>query len=89
MPTYMDVILHKDKSFDPSFQLSVSYTDGDISFKHVLVNAYRKPPRLKIEYPEEIQPLLDKIDLKVLELEIMKKIVEFIIGISGKAKNFR
>lgn len=86
MDKWIDVSVVKDKSFDPAFVLRVSYSDGEVSFKNALVNVLRKPPKVKIDYPEDLQPLLSKIDIKKLELEIMNKIVEFLLSASRYMK---
>jgi ABC-type transporter Mla maintaining outer membrane lipid asymmetry ATPase subunit MlaF len=44
----------------------------------------RKPPKVNIEYSETIKKYADKIDIKQIELEIMKAIVESLLGNSGK-----
>lgn len=74
----------RDKSFDPYFWVKVSYDDGTIKFKDELVSVSRKPPRVNIEYSETIKKYADKIDIKQIELEILKAIVESLLGGSGK-----
>jgi len=66
----------RDKSFDPHFWIKVSYDDGKNKFIDEMVSVERKPPRVKIEYSESIIKMIDKIDVKKIELEIMKTIVE-------------
>lgn len=72
----------KDKSFDPVFQMKISYEDENVKFKDVIVDVQRRPPRVRVDYPDEIRLLLPKIDVKKLELEIMNKIVEFLLSSS-------
>ncbi|HHY64700.1 MAG TPA: hypothetical protein GX501_06605 [Clostridiaceae bacterium] len=74
----------KEKSYDPNFIVRVSYDDGKIKFKNEMVSVSRRPPRVNIEYPESIKHFLDKINIKKLELEIMKAILETLLGSSGK-----
>lgn len=74
----------REKSFDPHFQVRVSYDDGTVRFKNELVSVSRKPPKVNIEYSETIKKYADKIDIKQIELEIMKAIVEFLLSSSGK-----
>lgn len=69
----------KEKSFDPVFKVKVSYEDQDVSFKNAVVEVLRQPPRVKIQYPEEVQHLLPKINTKKLELEILNKIAEYLL----------
>ncbi|MGI6623168.1 MAG: hypothetical protein GX227_02630 [Clostridiaceae bacterium] len=74
----------REKSFDPHFWVKVSYDDGTVKFKNELVSVSRKPPKVNIEYSETIKKYADKIDIKQIELEIMKAIVESLLGNSGK-----
>lgn len=74
----------KEKSFDPHFQVRVSYDDGTVKFRNELVSVSRKPPRVNVEYSETINKYIDKIDIKQVELEIMKAIVENLLSSSGK-----
>jgi hypothetical protein len=80
----IDVSVIKEKSFDPYFVLKVSYQDDQVSFKNAIVNVVRKPPKVKIEYPDEIMPMLSQVDIKKLELEIMHKIVEYLLNASRR-----
>lgn len=75
----MTVSVIKDKSFDPVFQVKVSYEDENVAFRNAIVEVQRRPPRVRFNYPDDILPLLTKIDVKKLELEIMNKIVEFLL----------
>jgi hypothetical protein len=70
----------KDKSFDPYFWIKVSYDDGTNKFIDEMVSVERKPPRVTIEYSETINRMMDRIDIKKIELEIMKAIVEDLLG---------
>jgi hypothetical protein len=45
-----------------------------------MVSVERKPPRVTIEYSETINRMMDRIDIKKIELEIMKAIVEDLLG---------
>lgn len=69
----------KDKSFDPNFQVRVSYDDGKTHFKNEVISVCRKPPKVKFEYSETIEKVLDKIDVKKIELEVMRVIVESLL----------
>ncbi len=84
MEKKIDVSVIKEKSFDPYFVLKVSYQDDQVSFKNAIVNVVRKPPKVKIEYPDEIMPMLSQVDIKKLELEIMHKIVEYLLNASRR-----
>lgn len=70
----------KEKSFDPVFQVRFSYEDEGVNIKGAIAEVQRRPPRVKVEYPEDIRPLLPKVNVKKLELEIMNKIVEFLLS---------
>lgn len=70
----------RDKSFDPNFLIRVSYDDGTKRFIDEIVSVNRKPPRIKIEYPESIRKNIDEIDVKRIEIEIMKAIVESLLS---------
>ncbi|NLE25594.1 MAG: hypothetical protein GX625_09685 [Clostridiaceae bacterium] len=76
METKIKAEVIRDKSFDPHFWIKVSYDDGKNKFIDEMVSVERKPPRVKIEYSESIIKMIDKIDVKKIELEIMKTIVE-------------
>ncbi len=69
----------KNESFDPHFMVRVSYNDGKYKFIEV-VPVDRKPPKVTINYPENVKKIIDKIDVKKLEIEIMKAIVENLLG---------
>jgi len=76
---YISVNVIKEKSFDPVFKVRVSYQDQDVSFSNVVVEVLRQPPKVTINYPEEIKSVLPKINAKKLELEILNKIAEFLL----------
>ena len=67
------------KSFDPHYKLRVSYDDGINKIKDEIVSVERIPPKIEIEYPESIKKIMDQIDIKKIELEIMKAIVDTLI----------
>ncbi len=74
----------KEKSFDPHFVIKVTYDDGVTRFKNELISVSRKPPKVNMEYPDTINNVIDKINIKQIELEIMKTIVEFLLINSAK-----
>jgi hypothetical protein len=74
----------REKSYDPNFMVRVSYDDGKTRFKNELVSVSRKPPRVNIEYPENLAIILEKVDTQKIELEIMRAIVEMLLGNSRK-----
>lgn len=84
METSIKAEVVKDKSFDPHFLVRVSYDDGINKFKNETVSVLRKPPRIGIDYPESVQKILERIDEKQLELEIMKAIVENLLNSPGR-----
>ncbi len=80
METKIKAEVIRDKSFDPHFWVRVSYDDGINRFIDELVSVERRPPRVTIEYSENINKMIDKIDVKKIELEIMKAIVENLLS---------
>lgn len=80
METKIKAEVIRDKSFDPHFIVRVSYDDGKFRFNDVTVSVLRKPPRVSIDYPESVNKIIDKIDVKKIELEIMKAIVESLLS---------
>ncbi|HOK42126.1 MAG TPA: hypothetical protein PLD49_00460 [Thermoclostridium caenicola] len=76
---YISVNVIKEKSFDPVFKVRVSYQDQEVSFSDVVVEVLRQPPKVTINYPEEIRSVLPNINVKKLELEILNKIAEFLL----------
>lgn len=80
----ISVSVVKEKSYDPAFTVMVSYQDENISFKNVLVDVLRQPPRVTIQYPDEMQSVLPKINSKKLELEILNKIAEYLLNAGGR-----
>ncbi len=74
----------KEKSYDPNFLVRVSYDDSKVKFRNEMVSVSRRPPKVNIEYPDSIEHLIEKIDVKKLELEVMKAIVEALLSNSRK-----
>ena len=86
METNIAVEVVKDKSFDPSFLVKVSYDDGKTKFVKEEFSVSRKPPKVHIEYPEQLKKILEKTDTQQIELEIMRAIVEFLLNSTGKRR---
>ena len=82
MEVQLNVKVIKEKSFDPNFMVKVSYDDGETCFKVEVVSVSRKPPKVRFVYSETIEKVEDKIDIKKIELEILRVIVESLL--SGK-----
>lgn len=76
----------KEKSTDPQFVLNISIYDGPVSVTNVIVEVLRVPPKVNIRYPGEILEILPLIDQKKLELEILNKIVEYIMQTTDKSE---
>lgn len=74
----------REKSFDPHFMVKVSYDDGINKFTNEIVEVERKPPRVKFFYPDTINRIIDKIDLKKIEIEILKAIVESLLSSASR-----
>ncbi|NLX64090.1 MAG: hypothetical protein GX022_04855 [Clostridiaceae bacterium] len=68
----------RNESFDPHFMVRVSYNDGKYKFVEVMP-VDRKPPKVTIDYPESVKKIIDKIDVKKIEIEIMRAIVESLL----------
>ncbi|HOQ76176.1 MAG TPA: hypothetical protein PK369_06355 [Thermoclostridium sp.] len=77
---YISVSVVREKSLDPVFKVLVSYRDENVSFRNAEVEVLRKPPRVVIHYPEEVQRVLPQINSKKLELEILNKIAEYLLS---------
>ncbi len=82
MEVQLNVKVIKEKSFDPNFMVKVSYDDGETCFKDEVVSVSRKPPKVRFVYSETIEKVEDRIDIKKIELEILRVIVESLL--SGK-----
>ncbi|MGI6085181.1 MAG: hypothetical protein ACOYIF_07005 [Acetivibrionales bacterium] len=85
MGTNIKAEVIREKSFDPHFLVKVSYDDGVNRFKNEIVYVERKPPRVKIDYSESIKKVIDKIDIKKVEIEILKAIVESLLSSSTRS----
>lgn len=79
MEVQVSVKVIKEKSFDPNFLVKVSYDDGSIRFKDELISVTRRPPKVKVSYPENMEKVKDSIDTKRLELEILRAIVDHLL----------
>jgi len=80
----ISVSVIKEKSTDPEFMLSVSIFDGSVSVTNATVKVLRVPPKVNIQYPDAMRNILPQIDQKKLELEILNKIVEYIMQTTDK-----
>ncbi len=80
----ISVSIIREKSLDPAFKVLVSYRDENVSFRNVEVEVLRQPPKVIIQYPEEVQPVLQQINSKKLELEILNKIAEHLLSSGGR-----
>jgi hypothetical protein len=76
----------KEKSADPNFTVKVSVYGDDFSIVNAQVDVVRLPPKVSIDYPEELQSRLELIDRKKLELEILNKVVEYIMQTADKSE---
>ncbi len=70
----------REKSFDPTFVVRVDYDSEAVSFSGAMVSVVRKPPKVLFEHPPEILERLTKAEQQKIELEIMNRILEFIMG---------
>ncbi|HHU90200.1 MAG TPA: hypothetical protein GXZ22_03965 [Clostridiaceae bacterium] len=80
MKTNIRAEVIRNESFDPYFVVKVSYNDGINKFFDEVVSVERKPPKVTVKYPESIKKIIDKIDVKKIEIEIMKAIVESLLS---------
>ncbi|HBR02644.1 MAG TPA: hypothetical protein DD738_08535 [Ruminiclostridium sp.] len=76
----IDARVMQDKSFDPQFVVKVSYDDGKTRFMNELVSVVRRPPKVTFEYSETLKPILTKVDIQRIELEVMRVIVESLLN---------
>lgn len=74
--------LIRSKSMDPVFNLNVSVYDHNIKVKDAIVEVIRRPPKVIFNYPDELKNVLAPVDQKKLELEILNKIVEYMMETS-------
>ncbi len=74
----------KEKSTDPEFILNVSIYDGPFTVTHAQVRVLRIPPKVDFIYSDELENILPFIDQKKLELEILNKVVEYIMQTTDK-----
>lgn len=86
MDTTITAQVVKEKSYDPNFIVRVSYDDGNVRFSNEMFTVTRKPPKVNIEYPENVKQILGEIDSARIELEIMKAIVEYLVDYLGKVR---
>lgn len=86
MDTTITAQVVKEKSYDPNFIVRVSYDDGNVRFSNEMFTVTRKPPKVNIEYPENVKQILGEIDSARVELEIMKAIVEYLVDYLGKVR---
>lgn len=69
----------EEKSIDPNFKVRVSIYSSSFSVKNAEVDVLRLPPKVKINYPKVIEDSLPDVDRKKLDLEILNKVVEYIM----------
>lgn len=73
------------ESLDPVFKLNVSVYGNNLKIKNARVEVLRRPPKVRITYPDELKNVLSATEQKKLELEMLNKIVEHIIKTSEKS----
>jgi len=78
--------LIREKSMDPVFQLNVSIYDHNVSVKNARVEVIRRPPQVSFNYPDELKNVLSPVEQKKLELEMLNKIVEYLLESSDGKK---
>jgi|BioPla2DNA2_1021312.scaffolds.fasta_scaffold18989_2 hypothetical protein len=76
----------KEKSADPNFKVKVSIFSNSFSVRNAEVDVLRVPPKVSIRYPQEIESNLTEIDRKKLDLEILNKVVEYIMQTTEKSE---
>lgn len=80
METRIKAEVIKEKSFDPHFFVRISYDDGINRFVNEIVSVERIPPKVTIAYTENINKIVDEIDVKKIEFEILKAIVDSLLS---------
>jgi len=76
----------KEKSADPNFKVKVSIYSNSLYVKNAEIDVLRLPPKVSIRYPQEIEANLDGTDRKKLDLEILNKVVEYIMQTNEKSE---
>ncbi|ANX00340.1 hypothetical protein CSTERLE_01395 [Thermoclostridium stercorarium subsp. leptospartum DSM 9219] len=72
----------KEKCMDSVFWLNVSVYGHNIKVKDAKVEVIRRAPKVTFNYPDELKDVLAPTDQKKLELEMLNKIVEYMIETS-------
>lgn len=80
------ISLAREKCSDPFFQVNVSVYGDDFKVTNAKVEVIRRPPKVSFTYPDELKNVLTPTDQKKLELEILNKIVEYIISTQDDVK---
>ena len=78
----VDVI--REKSFDPTFSVNVSMETENTKIVNAFVSVVRRPPKVTFTYPDIILEKLGSDDFPKLELEIMNRVLQFIMTTSDK-----
>lgn len=78
--------LIKEKSSDPFFYMNVSVYGQDIKVTNATVEVIRRPPKVSFFYPDELENVLPPVEQKKLELEMLNKVVEYLIETSETNK---
>ncbi len=73
----VDVI--REKSFDPTFFVKVSYDTDSIHLSSIPVWVERRAPRVTFDFPAVILETLNGNERAKLELAIMNRLLEFIM----------
>ncbi|HEY8421550.1 MAG TPA: hypothetical protein VIL05_07415 [Thermoclostridium sp.] len=76
--------LIKEKSMDPVFLLNVSVYGDNVKVVNAKVEVTRRPPKVSFTYPDELKNILPPTEQKKLELEMLNKIVEYLIETAEK-----
>lgn len=76
----------KEKSADPNFKVKVSIYSGSFSVQNAEADVLRLPPKVSIRYPQEIESKLSETDRKKLDLEILNKVVEYLMQTAEKSE---
>lgn len=80
----IEVDVVREKSFDPTFCMNVNLETDTCKISNVHITVVRRAPKVTFAYPDVILEKLNAEDFPKLELEIMNRILHFIMQSSDR-----